>query len=356
MNRHNPPWQSWSPVKPNRFKIPRRDYCPVDQIARPAPPSAIPLKPPIAGWCSWYAYGSHINHTKIMGQASLIHQHRLPVKYILIDDGWCKWGDWLSPHPHRFPQGIPAVGKELNHLGLKTGLWIAPFLIHPKSHLYQQHPDWIVRDRKGKPVDGWQITPFDRYLPWRKYILDYGKAPVRHYLHHCLDTFINRWHISLLKLDFLYAPYFDPRLTDDQLPHQYLTDLFTYLKQKYPKVYLIACGCPFEPARGQVDAIRISKDITIPFFYPIPLVNQLLHHHRVKLLAAKLKALAHTASWHHLDPDVYIHPQLSHRNSQKHQEYIHITQQCPNITLLGNHLTTHNIPQIKQVLASLSVR
>ena len=109
------PWQSWSPAKPNLFRLPTRDYCTLKQIHPPNPrPKNFKLKSKISGWCSWYAFGPSISHKLILRQAKIAKKLRLKLNYILIDDGWCLSGDWLNPYKQLFPQGIDKISQK-NH-------------------------------------------------------------------------------------------------------------------------------------------------------------------------------------------------------------------------------------------------
>ncbi|OGV92329.1 hypothetical protein A3B57_02425 [Microgenomates group bacterium RIFCSPLOWO2_01_FULL_47_10] len=302
-------WQSWSHVKSGWFKLPRWDYCPVSQTApeNKKPPN-FNLKAPISGWCSWHSFGKNINHNLILNQAKKAKARQL--KYILIDDGWCRWGDWLQPNRQKFPQGMKQLTGNIHGLGLKTGLWMAPFLIDPKSKLYRLHPDWIVRDKWGHPINGWLFMPrISSLLGFKKFILDYENPLVKKYIFNTLSHAIEKWHIKLLKLDFLYAPYFNPRYTTDQKPHSILVDLFTFLKTNFPQVYTIACGCPFKPAKYLVDAIRISPDINSPLLQKIPVINQLFSFNRFRHLLANWQNNIPLNKYFHLDPDAIVYNQ-----------------------------------------------
>lgn len=237
-------WQSWSPPAPIWPYLPRRDYCPVPEVPHLPAPTDTP-KSPITYWCSWYGLGKNIHVDNLLRQAQLIRQHKLPIAYFLIDDGW-----------HDNP-ALLNLSRSLHDLGFRVGLWYAPFTRHAHLPLYPT-----------------------------------------------LDRLINTCQLDLLKLDFLYQPYFVPHLQDDSLPHQALVKLFTYLRTHYPGLYTIACGSPFAPALGRVDAIRFSKDTTFP--PPIPSwARRLLYRSRLRLLATKY-ALIPTNFPAVPDPDVRL--------------------------------------------------
>lgn len=297
-------WQSWSPVRPNYFHWPIRDYSPVPQIApENQKPVGFKLKPPISGWCSWYAFGGNINNERLLSTAKKLKSKYSSLQYFLIDDGWCRWGDWNSPDQTKFPDFSQTLAN-VTQTGFQIGLWFAPFLIDPKSAIVTAHSDWLVRNKNGALVNGWQVFPFDNFFS-KKYLLDFSKAPAKKYIYDSISRAIREWHVSLLKLDFLYAPYFDPSISDDLLPTKYLTELFVHLKEKFPQIYLMASGCPFKPARYLADSIRISKDISWPQLNRFPIINRLLRLHRFHLLKGKNTALIGNQKYFHFDPDVY---------------------------------------------------
>lgn len=273
-------WQSWSPPHPVWPYLPRRDYCPIPELSHPTT-SPLPLKPPITYWCSWYALGSHLTYSNLLKQAQLIRQHNLPIEYFLIDDGW------------HFTLWISDLIIQLRRLDLKIGLWYAPYTRHKHLPLY----------------------------PTIKRIMSELKP-------------------DLLKLDFLYTPFFASDLTDDTLPHQTLVKLFTFLSTNYPELYTVACGCPFTPALGRVNAIRVSKDTTFP--PPIPnLPRRLLYLSRMRLLAKKY-ALIPPQFPAHPDPDVRMFSLDNHTTARLWDK---IAPACRGI---GDNLTHLTSSQIKQ--------
>lgn len=306
----NLPWQSWSPIVPNLLRWSRCDQPPIPLVApENKRPTQYQQKEPISGWCSWYSLGKDINSKNLLTCAERIREKWRELEYFIIDDGWCRWGDWRSPDPSKFPD-FPDFIHRLKDLGLKPGLWLAPFLADPSSNLVRSHPDWFIKNRNGSFQNGWLISPFSFFPGGKKYILDFSVSAAREHIYQILEHAINDWGVALLKLDFLYAPYFAPSLTDDILPHAYLTELFRYLRTNFPSTYLAASGCPYKPARYLVDSIRIGSDISNPYLNRIPFFGRLFRHHRFSLLKQNYSFLSALETDFHLDPDVY-HQDLS---------------------------------------------
>jgi hypothetical protein len=163
-------WQSWSWA--GKYSFQPRDSSPWAKGARLPKTITAQKKSPATGWCSWYAFGTNINSYIIKAQVKQITKRKLPLEYILVDDGWTTHGDWLTPDPSKFPQGLTSLAKHIGENGMKLGLWSAPFLASPTSKLFEKHPDWFIRTSNGRLVEGIQVTPFDRFLPYRRWILD----------------------------------------------------------------------------------------------------------------------------------------------------------------------------------------
>jgi hypothetical protein len=143
---------------------------------------------------------------------------------------------------------------------------------------------------------------WESFLP-QQYLLNF-ELKVKNYITDFIDIAVKKWGITLLKLDFLFAPYFDPNLKSELIPHSQVTWLLKYIKKHYPQVQTIACGAPFASSIGIADIIRISKDTALPPSVPV-LINRLLYVHRVKMLSLKLLSLDLPTNIK-TDPDVRI--------------------------------------------------
>lgn len=333
-------WQSWSPPFPAWHGFPRWDYSPFPSKTLPSASRVTSTSlTKIRYWCSWYAYGWNINEHKILETVEVIKKHKLPFTHLLMDDGWTTWGDWHTPDPTRFT-AIKSTIKQIKISKLKTGLWLAPFLASSKSQLYRSHPDWFIHYR-GKPVQGLKTMPIWESLLPKQYLLDLKLPAVKKYLTDFVDLAITKWKVDLLKLDFLYAPYFNPHLTHDHRAHNQVSWLLTYIKRTYPTVEVIACGAPFSSSVGIVDAIRISKDTALPPVVP-HFLNQLVYRSRVNMLSQKLKA-ADLPLRVGIDPDVRMFS-LDSRATSTNWDTI-----STNILGVGDKLVTLPVSKITKL-------
>ena len=80
---------------------------------------------------------------------------KLGVDLFLLDDGWfgnkyprsndrAGLGDWQETK-EKLPHGIGYLVEKAEEKGIKFGIWIEPEMVNPKSELYEQHPDWILK-------------------------------------------------------------------------------------------------------------------------------------------------------------------------------------------------------------------
>jgi alpha-galactosidase len=220
----------------------------------------VPAESPV-GWCSWYYFYTKISTQCIRDNLKTIvdQQKNLPIQLVQIDDGFeTQVGDWFSFLP-TFSDGVKPLADEIKEKGLLPGLWLAPFITHPDSQLIKDHPDWILRTTKGKPVNaglGWGnklFTGLDLTVPGA---LEYACSVV--------STAAKEWGYPYLKLDFLYGAalpgvYQDPTKTRAQVLRMGMEAIRAAVG---PDVTLLGCGAPFGPMLGLVEAMRIGPDVS----------------------------------------------------------------------------------------------
>ena len=88
------------------------------------------------------------------------------VKQFEIDCGWyiangnlgkkASWlestGDWITDKI-KFPNGLKPVFDEIRKTGMEPGLWISVGSAAGASKVFQDHPEWAVRNEKGESVN-----------------------------------------------------------------------------------------------------------------------------------------------------------------------------------------------------------
>ena len=150
----------------------------------------------MVGWCSWYQFYTKISEEIIQRNLEAVKasEKRLPLNLVQIDDGFeTEVGDWFSMKPE-FPRGVKPLAGMIRESGRVPGIWFAPFIVNPRSRLYHEHPDWLLRNSKGRPVNAgfcWNAldTGLDLTVPAA---LDYSREVIR--------TAVEDWGFSFLKL------------------------------------------------------------------------------------------------------------------------------------------------------------
>ncbi|HSN93664.1 MAG TPA: alpha-galactosidase, partial [Anaerolineaceae bacterium] len=107
------------------------------------------------GWCSWYYYFQNVTEKDIRENLEEVERVRetIPLKLVQIDDGFEKSvGEWMS-FSERFPNGVRALADEIESKGFIPGIWLAPYIVEARSGLVKKHPEWLLRDRWGRPAN-----------------------------------------------------------------------------------------------------------------------------------------------------------------------------------------------------------
>ena len=86
----------------------------------------------------------------------------LGVDIFVLDDGWENTqGEWF-PHKERLPDGLAPIKERLDKYGMKMGLWFSPMGIDSTTQRYKDHPEWVIKDSNGSPIQAqWGHPAFD---------------------------------------------------------------------------------------------------------------------------------------------------------------------------------------------------
>ena len=211
----------------------------------------------LAGYTSWYNYFQKIDQDIIYRDLDAMDVLKDKCNIFQIDDGYETFvGDWLDPNPEKFPDGMKAVADRIHDKGYMAGIWIAPFSVQIKSRIYKEHPDWVIRDKKGKPVLG--------CVGWGgAYTLDIYNPEAREYIRHFFDVILNEWGYDMVKLDFLYSECMFPR--NNKTRGTIMREAMEFLRECCGDKLILGCGVPLGAAFGLVDACRISCDVDLSY-------------------------------------------------------------------------------------------
>ena len=164
--------------------------------------------PTLIGWWSWTAYYFGLNQGAALTNAQLLSQHlkEFGYNYFHIDDGYqYARGEYTTENATTFPDGMKAFEAKVQQLGLRPGIWTAPFEVSERSWVYQHHKDWLVRNLKDQPIRaGFVINDPERKRQLDAlYMLDTTNPGAQNYLRQTYGTLAHEWGIRYIKLDFM---------------------------------------------------------------------------------------------------------------------------------------------------------
>ena len=237
--------------------------------ARVSKPS--PASPRAPGWCSWYQYWWKIAPDQIRHNLAIARDHSFGL--FVLDDGYqAQVGDWLAPNERWSKSGsqIGDIAQDIAEASMMAGIWTAPFLAGKKSQIAREHPEWLVRATRGAYPRAMVYNP----VSWggMVYGLDTTQNAVVDFL---IETFsrLKELGYSYHKIDFCYAATMPGRRHQDgkMTRAQGLRRGLDAVRQGIgDDGFLLGCGCPFGPAVGVVDAMRVSPDVS-PWWNPTAL-------------------------------------------------------------------------------------
>lgn len=205
------------------------------------------------GYTTWYNYYPNINEKIVTDDLEALAKVDADIDIFQIDDGYqTNVGDWLAVDEKKFPCGMKVIADKIHKKGMLAGIWMAPFGAQYVSQVAKEHPDWLLRDEKGRPVRcGLNWGGF--------YALDIENPDAREYIRHFFDVVLNDWGYDLVKLDFLYAAAIIPNRNKTR--GQLMCEAMDFLRECVGEKEILACGVPLFPAFGKVEYCRIGADM-----------------------------------------------------------------------------------------------
>lgn len=206
-------------------------------------------------WCSWYSLLKWINEPVL---SKILHGlGDLPFDVFQIDDGWQdRSGYWEAGK--NFPSGMVAFADAIHDSGRTAGIWLAPFIVSPKGNVYHDHPEWLLRDKHGNPVNTgihWTDTT---------YALDTTHPDVLNWLEKLIRKVVG-WGYNYLKLDFLHAGAAVGKRYQDVPREDAYRKALQVIRHAAADAYILVCNAPILPSLGLCDGMRIGPDVS-PFW------------------------------------------------------------------------------------------
>ncbi len=159
----------------------------------------VSLNPIINGWCSWFVKYNDVNENDILSHAEFVAKNlsTYSMNWIQIDDGFqCNFGDWEGND--KFPHGLKWLAQQIKNLGLKAGIWVAPYAISSDSMVARNHPDWLVKDQNGNTQE---IVP--EHFGQAQYILDITHPEAQSWFCDLFSKMTNDCGYDFVKIDFV---------------------------------------------------------------------------------------------------------------------------------------------------------
>jgi alpha-galactosidase len=230
------------------------------QLVANHPPLRFP-KPP-TGWCSWYCFGPRVTAQQVLDNLDFIAKNTPGLRYIQIDDGYQPaMGDWLETGA-AFGGNVQGVLKQIRERGFEPAIWVAPFVAEEKSHVFQQHPDWFVKDADGKPLRSDLVT----FGGWRRgpwYVLDGTHPAVQQHFEELFRTMRREWGCTYFKLDANFwgaihgGHFHDPCATRVEAYRRGMQAILRGTGDGF----VLGCNHPLWPSLGLIHGSRSSNDI-----------------------------------------------------------------------------------------------
>ena len=214
------------------------------------------------GWWSWTAYYTKITEGAALTNAQWLAEHLrdLGYDYFHFDLGYSySRSEYTTPNASQFPAGMRDLTHQIERLGLKVGVWTAPFEVGERAWIYEHHKDWLVHNAHGDPIS---IGLAEEVEGEHLFVLDVTHPDAQRYLGQMFRTLVREWGVRYIKMDFMdnsaiEGYYYRPNTT--ALEAQRI-GLELIRKAVGEEVLLDKDGSPMLNPVGLVDEGRVSQD------------------------------------------------------------------------------------------------
>jgi alpha-galactosidase len=155
------------------------------------------------GWWSWTAFYAKITAGAALTNAQWLAENLkdLGYDYFHFDEGYgYARGEYTTPNASQFPEGMWDLTHRLCRLGLKVGIWTAPFEVAERAWIYEHHKDWLLHNAHGDPIS---IGKAEEVEGERLFVLDVTNPDAQEYLRQTYRTLVREWGVRYIKLDFM---------------------------------------------------------------------------------------------------------------------------------------------------------
>lgn len=212
---------------------------------------------PPSVFCTWYYYGLTVTYEDVVTNLREMKRRKLPFDVFQIDEGWeITLGEW-EPNS-KFPVHMADIARQIREAGYRPGIWTSPFVAHDTASIWREHPEWLLKDKKGNPC----LFPMNDTVYW---VFDITNPATWEYFRELYRRLTFDWGYTYHKLDFTRAAvimenavYFDDTIT---IVEAYYEAVHAIREGMGESSYLLMCGGLYDPIIGLVDAQRTGSDV-----------------------------------------------------------------------------------------------
>lgn len=227
----------------------------------------------VNGWCNWFYTHDYFDENEILMNAEFVAKNLKPfgLEYIQIDEGFQRMhGEWEGNS--RFHDGLKSFAGKIKELGLKPGIWIAPFVVSENTWIYKSHPEWLLKNKDSSlkrigPWPGEDTDWFKTEIP-KRYCLDITHPEAEKWFTSFIDTIANKWGFEMIKIDFVawtvFSAYhfYDPQASPAEVYQKALAIIHHVAGDK---CHILDCG-PGHVSVGSIHSMRIEYDLNYGYF------------------------------------------------------------------------------------------
>ena len=193
---------------------------------------------------NWEATYFDFNALKLLTIAH--HAADLGLDMLVLDDGWFGkrdddkggLGDWYV-NERKLGCSLEDLASQINHMGLKFGIWVEPEMVNENSDLYKNHPEWVLEIPGRTPNRG-----------RNQLVLDLSNREVVEFMKSSLDNIIDSANVEYIKWDMnrcvdnIYSTV-NPSMSQGAIRHQYVLGLYEvqeHMLTRHPNLLLEGCN------------------------------------------------------------------------------------------------------------------
>ena len=153
---------------------------------------------------TWQPFFDSINENIVKGCADNLS--KIGTDLYIIDAGWYKRAGDFNVDTTKFPNGLKPICEYIRSKNMRVGLWFTIGSVHAKSEVAKQHPEWIIKDKNGKPANLHQSKYEEDGNVWDSAIRTMSMgSPYYDHIKNTIRDYVKDWGISYLKLDLSIA-------------------------------------------------------------------------------------------------------------------------------------------------------